>query len=168
MPLRWWAIATMFLASGLLALLVAGLGPWAFVVVAVLLAITAAVLLSYGGARVEVSSEHLVAGRARIPLRLLSQPRALDADATRTRIGPLADARAYLLLRPYVAGSVVVDVTDPADPTPYWLLSTRHPDALAAALAARVPTGHDSGPGDGAAGPPPGAPSVSSEADGAD
>ena len=138
-PLRWWTITTMFHASGLLALLVAGLDVWAFVVMAVLVAITAAVLVSYGGARVEVTDEELVAGRARIPLRFLSEPRALDADGTRARIGPLADARAFLLLRPYVARSVVVDVTDPGDPTPYWLLSTRHPDDLAAALAARLP-----------------------------
>lgn len=164
-PLRWWAIATMFHASALLALLVAGLGVWAFVVMAVLVAITVAVLLSYGGVRIEVTDEQLVAGRARIPLRLLAAPRALDVDATRARIGPLADARAYLLLRPYVARSVVVDVVDPADPAPYWLLSTRHPTRLAAALAARVTTAPDD-----SVEPPtgPAAPSVSSEVDRAD
>jgi hypothetical protein len=38
-----------------------------------------------------------------------------------------ADARAYLLLRPYLKRAVRVEITDPADPTPYWLVSTRHP-----------------------------------------
>ncbi len=61
-------------------------------------------------------------------------PRALDADATRRLAGVEADARAYLLLRPYLKRAVRVDVTDPADPAPYWLLSTRQPDELAAAL----------------------------------
>ena len=46
-----------------------------------------------------------------------------------------ADARAFLLLRPYVKTAVRVDLEDPADPTPYWLLSSRRPEALAAALA---------------------------------
>ena len=164
-PLRWWAITTMFHASALLALLVAGLGVWAFVVMAVLVAITVAVLLSYGGVRIEVTDEQLEAGPARIPLRLLAEPRALDVDATRARIGPLADARAYLVLRPYVARSVVVDVVDPADPAPYWLLSTRHPERLAAALAARVASAPDVS-GEPASGPA--GPSVSSEVDRAD
>jgi peptidoglycan/LPS O-acetylase OafA/YrhL len=137
-PLRWWTIATMFHASTLLALLVAGLGVWAVAVMAVVVAITVALLLAYGSARIVVSGGQLTAGRARIPLDLLRSPRPLDAEQTRARIGPLADARAYLLLRPYVAPSVVVDVTDPRDPAPYWLLSTRRPELLAEALAAAV------------------------------
>jgi hypothetical protein len=164
-PLRWWAITTMFHASGLLALLVAGLGVWAFAVMTVLVAITVAVLVSYGGARIEVTDGHLAAGRARIPLSLLAEPRTLDAEATRARIGPLSDARAYLLLRPYVPRSVVVDVTDPADPAPYWLLSTRHPESLAATLAAHV-SGVSRAPRSQGSGPT--APSVSSDADRAD
>jgi hypothetical protein len=50
--------------------------------------------------------------------------------------GPAADARAYLLLRPYLKRAVKVQITDPADPTPYWLVSSRHPEALAGALNA--------------------------------
>jgi hypothetical protein len=46
-----------------------------------------------------------------------------------------ADARAYLLLRPYVRRAVRIEITDPRDTTPYWLLSTRHPERLAAALS---------------------------------
>jgi hypothetical protein len=30
---------------------------------------------------------------------------------------------------------VRVELTDPEDPTPYWLVSSRRPDALARALA---------------------------------
>ncbi|WP_278259703.1 DUF3093 family protein [Nocardioides convexus] len=60
----------------------------------------------------------------------------MDADATRHVSGPGADARAYLLLRPYLKQSVKVEVTDPADPAPYWLVVSRHPQALAGALNA--------------------------------
>ncbi len=49
-------------------------------------------------------------------------------------MGSEADARAYLLVRPYLKRAVRVTVVDPADPTPYWLVGTRHPEALAAAL----------------------------------
>jgi hypothetical protein len=140
-PLRWWAIVTMFHASALLALLVAGLGAAAYLVMAAVVGVTVAVLLSYGAAGIEVTEDELVAGRARIPLRLLARPEALDAEATRDRIGPSADARAYLLVRPYIARSVVVDVVDADDPAPYWLVSSRHPRRLAAAIAARVTGG---------------------------
>ena len=47
-----------------------------------------------------------------------------------------ADARAYLLLRPYLKRAVKVEITDRADPAPYWLISTRHPEELAQALVA--------------------------------
>ena len=137
-PLRWWAIATMFHASTLLALLVAGLGLWTLAVMALVVGATVAFLVSYGSARLEVTDRELVAGRARIGLTYLADPRPLDAAATRERMGPGADARAHLLVRPYVAESVVVDVVDPRDPTPYWLVSSRRPTLLADALRARL------------------------------
>ncbi len=34
------------------------------------------------------------------------------------------------LFRGYVRGVVRVEVTDPADPTPYWLVSARNPQAV--------------------------------------
>ena len=58
------------------------------------------------------------------------------AEQTRRVAGVEADARAYLLLRPYLKRSVKVQLIDPADPTPYWLISTRHPAELSAALSA--------------------------------
>jgi hypothetical protein len=41
-----------------------------------------------------------------------------------------------MLLRSYVPTALRVEVTDPADPTPYLYLSTRDPEALAAAIGA--------------------------------
>ena len=133
-PLRWWAVATMFLASLLLAFLVALPVEVSFLLAGVMTALTVAVFLGYGSAHIVVADGTLRAGRARIPTRLLAEPEALDAAGTRAVAGVDADARAYLLLRPYVSRSVRVRVADPADPTPYWLLSTRHPRTLAAVL----------------------------------
>lgn len=139
-PLRWWALATMFLATVLISFLVATPLWVAFAVTVVLVAVTFAMFLGYGGVRLEVVSTGadavFRAGRAHIPVRLLGVPVALDAAASRRLAGVDADARAYLLLRPYVARAVHVPVQDPADPTPYWLVSSRHPEALAAALVA--------------------------------
>ena len=56
------------------------------------------------------------------------------AEQTRRVAGREADVRAFLLLRPYLKRAVKVETTDPADPAPYWLLSSRRPDDLAAAV----------------------------------
>jgi DUF3093 family protein len=137
-PLRWWALATMFLASVLLAFLVAMPAAVAFAATFVLVALTVLVFWSFGNGRVEVSDATFRAGRAHIPVGYLADPVALDRDGTRRVAGVDADARAFLVLRPYIATSVRVRVVDPADPTPYWLVSTRHPAALAAALTVAI------------------------------
>ena len=133
-PLRWWALATMFLASMLLAFLVATPAWVAVAGTAVLVALVLSLFLAYGAARVSVRDGMLTAGRARISLEHVGEVEALDAAATRLLAGRDADARAYLLLRPYLHRAVRIGIDDPADPTPYWLVSTRRPDRLAAAL----------------------------------
>ncbi|HWJ07932.1 MAG TPA: DUF3093 domain-containing protein [Nocardioides sp.] len=138
-PLRWWAQGTMFIATFWLAMVVAldataPLLPW--VVTGILLALLALFLRSYGDARLVVADGWFRAGRARIEVAHLGPAEALDEAATRFVSGPGADARAFLVLRPYLKQSVKVEVTDPADPAPYWLLSSRHPQALAGAINA--------------------------------
>lgn len=138
-PLRWWVQATMLVASLWLAVVVAVPGPAAWLVTAVAMTLAALALVSYGSARITVDGDVLRAGRAHIPLDHLGAVSALDAETMRRLAGVDADARAFLLLRPYLKRGVRVDVTDPTDPAPYWLLSTRRPDELAAMLA-RVET----------------------------
>jgi hypothetical protein len=136
-PLRWWAQGTMFIATFWLAMVVAlaDAAPWlAWVVTAILLGGQAMFLRSYGDARLVVEDGWFRAGRARIELHHIGAVDALDAEETRRVAGRDADARAYLLLRPYLHRSVRVEITDPADPAPYWLVSSRHPQALASAL----------------------------------
>jgi hypothetical protein len=83
---------------------------------------------------VEVTDGMLRAGRARIERSYVGAVTAHEgADAFAER-GTRLDARAWLLLRPWLSGAVRVELTDPDDPTPYWLVSTRRPRELAAAL----------------------------------
>jgi hypothetical protein len=134
-PLRWWVQGTMLVATLWLAVVVAMPVVAAAIVALVAGGLLAAVFLSYGSARILVADGELQAGRARIPTSYVGSVTPLDAEATRLIAGRDADARAYLLIRPYLKRSVRVDITDPADPTPYWLLSTRRPAQLAEALA---------------------------------
>ncbi|CAA9340597.1 MAG: putative membrane protein [uncultured Nocardioidaceae bacterium] len=151
-PLRWWALATTFHATVLVAFAVAVPLAVALGVAAALVGLTTVWFLSYGRARVVVTDRVFRAGRAQVPVTLLDDPRPLTGEETWHAAGPGADARAYLLLRPYLRGSVMVQLVDPADPTPYWLVSSRRPSRLAAALAAAVPapgTSRDAGVGGG-------------------
>lgn len=92
------------------------------------------ILLIISSPWIEVTDTALLAGRARLPL-----PNVGDAfgfagtEATQQR-GPKLDARAWLVIRGWISTVVKVDVLDSGDPTPYWLVSTRHPNDLIAAL----------------------------------
>lgn len=136
-PLRWWVQGTMLVASLWLAVVVALPSAAAWTVSGAAMLLLAALLLWFGSARVSVRDGVFRAGRASIPVALLGAITPLDPEATRRTAGVEADARAYLLLRPYLKRAVRVEVADPADPTPYWLVSTRRPDQLAAALASQ-------------------------------
>lgn len=141
-PLRWWVQTTMLLASLWLALVVALPPMIAGAIAAALGVLAALLLLDFGRARILVTEGMLHAGRARIETRFLGAAESLDAGGTRAAAGVEADARAFLLLRPYLKRAVRVRVEDPRDPTPYWLLSTRHPERLAAALSEVARTPH--------------------------
>jgi hypothetical protein len=134
-PLRWWAQGTMLVASLWLAVIVATPAQVAWLVTAVAMLLLGAGLLAYGGVRLTVAEGVFRAGRAHIEGRHLGAVEALDAEQTRRTAGPEADARAYLVLRPYLKRAVKVQITDPADPTPYWLVSSRRPEELAGALS---------------------------------
>ena len=84
---------------------------------------------------VRVDSSTFRAGTAQIPVELLGAAVALDPTAARAELGPRLDARAYLCLRGWIHTAVRVELHDPADPTPYWVVSTRRPAALVGALA---------------------------------
>lgn len=126
----------MLVASLWLALVVALPEPLAWSITAVAMVLLAGALVWYGDARIVVQDGWFRAGHARIEARHLGAVDALDRERTRDIAGPDADARAYLLLRPYLKRSVRVEITDRSDPTPYWLVSSRHPEALAEVLTA--------------------------------
>jgi hypothetical protein len=132
-------------------------GPWIFVMTALLIPASLLVFLPinptlgvicaivlYGAAvlillvsspRVEVTDEALLAGRARLPLANIGEATPHSgADATAER-GVRLDARAWLVIRGWISPVVKVIVVDETDPTPYWIISTRHPSRLVEAIA---------------------------------
>ncbi|MEA5155790.1 DUF3093 domain-containing protein [Raineyella sp.] len=87
-----------------------------------------------GSTRVAVEPAGLRVGRNLLEWRYVADARALAEDETRDRMGAGADVQAFLATRPYIRRVVEVTLADPADPHPYWLISSRHPEELADAI----------------------------------
>ena len=112
------------------------LSPEVGLIGAIVITIAVEVLMIVVAPVVAVADGVLTAGSARIPVSLTGAMEAYrKTDATQAR-GPGLDARAFRLFRGWVDPVLRIDLTDPDDPTPYWLVSTRRPDELRAAIAA--------------------------------
>jgi len=83
---------------------------------------------------IQIRGGQLVAGRAHLDLRFIGRAEELDHEQARHLRGPGADSRAWMLVRGWIPTAIRLDITDPADPTPYWFVSTRQPQMLIAAL----------------------------------
>lgn len=133
-PLSWWIVVAAFgLVCGWI-MLVATTVPIA--VASTLLGAVAAggLVWTYGSIVIEVGQEGLRVGSTRLPAAHVHTVTALDRRSFRDQLGPRADARAWLCTRPYIDTGVRVDLDDPSDPTPYWLVSSRRPEAVAEAM----------------------------------
>jgi hypothetical protein len=76
-------------------------------------------------------------GRARLPLAVVEQVDVIAKGERRAALGPGLDARAHLAIRSWIPTAVRIHLADPTDPTPYWVVSTRQPQRLAAEIRRR-------------------------------
>lgn len=133
-PWWWTLVGLLFVGSLAVAVL-------AYVDLVVGIVFSAVILLAavlgmvlYGGTRLEVDERGFAAGRYRLAAPYIAGATALEGEDARASLGVQADHRAFLFTRPYLTGLVRIDLDDDADPHPYWLVSTRNPQALAAAI----------------------------------
>lgn len=83
---------------------------------------------------ITLTETELRVGKAHIDRTFIGSVSAYSGNYAVAARGPELDARAWIFLRGWVNPVVRVDITDPNDPTPYWLFSTRKPEELVAAL----------------------------------
>jgi len=96
---------------------------------------------------VRVQGGVLEAGPARIETAKLGEAQGFEGEEARQERGPRLDVRAWLLIRGWVDPVVRIPITDERDPAPYWLVSSRHPQKLAAAInGSRRPASGTSAP----------------------
>jgi hypothetical protein len=132
-PIIWWVLAGLFSLSVLIAV-GAYLGPAWGVGTSVATLLVAAAIFGSASIVISVDEKEIQVGRATIEHAYIAACRALNTEETRRKTGVEADARAHLVVRPYIKMAVEITLNDPEDPVPYWLVSTRHPQRLAAAL----------------------------------
>ena len=119
---------------------VQGLPDWA--PYAVLLPVAAAALMWAGRAEIRVvqngdgpeGAVELWAGPAHLPANVIARSAEVPRSAKSAALGRQLDPAAYVLHKAWVGPMVLIVLDDPDDPTPYWLVSCRHPDRVLAAL----------------------------------
>jgi hypothetical protein len=134
----WWTWPCAALAGGILGAEVGisliDLPVW--VPFAVVFVLTALLLVWVSRIRVTVTGTELQVDDARLPLAVIADVIALDAAGKRESLGVGAHPMAFVIQRPWIGSAVQILLDDPADPTPFWVISTRHPVELATALLA--------------------------------
>lgn len=138
-PWWWWPLA--FAVTGLLAAEIhmgaPGLRAWLPYVL--LFPVPVWVLLWLSRHRVEVAPDasgtpELRVDRAHLPVTFVSRATTVAPTAKSAALGRQLDPAAYVQHRPWVGTMVLLVLDDPDDPTPYWLVSTRRPARVLAAL----------------------------------
>jgi len=132
-PVVWWVLAAVL---AVISVVIFGfyLGPVWGIGIGVAAALIAVGIFASAAVEIVVDESGLRVGRGEVEHDYLGPATGLDADQTSRRGGVEADARAHLVLRPYVSTAVEIPIDDPGDPVPYWLVSSRRPTELEAAL----------------------------------
>lgn len=124
----WWYLVALFVASLIAAEFhISGLSLSDWLSFGILLPLSAVLVWSLGRGRLEISGGELRVRGAHIPLREVSGVVALDARTLRLVVGREGDPAGFVSIRPWIGPGVQLWLDDPDDPTPYWVVSTRHP-----------------------------------------
>lgn len=81
-----------------------------------------------------VTSKELKAKNAVISRDKIGEVSVIEPTRKFETLGVELDSRAWLCIQSSVKGLVRLEINDPEDSTPYWLISTRKPEELAKLL----------------------------------
>jgi len=140
-PWWWWPLG--FGLAGLIAfevnMGVAALPAWLPFVT--LFGVATGTLLWLGRVEIRVTDDsasggsiELWAGEAHLPVTVISRSAEIARTAKSAALGRQLDPAAFVLHRVWVGPMILLVLDDPDDPTPYWLVSCRHPERVLSAL----------------------------------
>lgn len=138
-PWYWW-LAMALLVALLTAQFSLNRGDlWIYIPALVLSALAVWVLLSLSSTVITVEEDEdgtrwLIAGQANLPHDVVSRSLAVPATAKRNAMGRQLDPAAFVVSHGWIHEMVMLVLDDPEDPTPYWLIGSKDPEALLRAL----------------------------------
>lgn len=80
---------------------------------------------------ITLTSEYLSVGKVIIERKFLGAAKEVSGKDAFLERGPRMDTRAFTRFQIGVKSLVKIELVDPQDPTPYWLIATRNPEVLA-------------------------------------
>jgi hypothetical protein len=133
----WWYVVGVFVA-GLLAaeFHIAGVRLTDWIPFGTLIPLAIATVWWLGRSTLQIADGELRIRGAHLPLGYISGSIALDERTLRRVVGREGDPAAFVSIRPWIGPGVQLWLDDPDDPAPYWVVSSRHPDRVVAALRA--------------------------------
>jgi hypothetical protein len=134
----WWWYPIAVVVASLLAgeFHVSGLRLTDWIPFGTLIPLSVAIVWTAGRGELKIAGGELHIRGAHLPLRFISGAVALDALTLRRVVGREGDPAAFVSIRPWIGPGVQLWLDDPDDPTPYWVISSRHPDRVLAVLNA--------------------------------
>ncbi|MBX8995360.1 DUF3093 domain-containing protein [Corynebacterium testudinoris] len=138
-PAYWWVLAAL-LAALTTAQLANNRNIWWLIVPAIVLSAVAVWVLTTWSSTVLTVEEDpdgtrwLTVRSASLPSDVVSRSLAVPATAKRNAMGRQLDPAAFVVSHGWVHEMVMLVLDDPEDPTPYWLISTRNPEAVLTAF----------------------------------
>ncbi|WCC80779.1 DUF3093 domain-containing protein [Cutibacterium equinum] len=137
-PFSWWLIGAAVAIS-----LIVAIGAWTspstgIIVAVITTALVVAVFVEAGRVRIVVTEEGFGAGSSWIEWKWVDRVRGVDAQTMASVMHSSHQVGSFLLTRPWIRSGLVLRLADPADPHQAWIVSTRHPDAVAAIVSEYV------------------------------
>jgi hypothetical protein len=129
-----WTLFSAALVGPMVALVFAPLDGFVSLTAGLAAGILVVAALVWSSPVVEVRGGELRVGRAHIPVALLGEPVALTGDDAREARGPGLRSDAWHRIRGGIDGVLRVPVLDPDDRVSEWVISTRTPERVAAAV----------------------------------
>lgn len=105
------------------------------IIAAIVFAAILVTLLLLSTPTIRVTADTLQVGKAEIERRYVGAVEGFRGDDATYQRGRGLNATAFMCFRGWISPVVKIEITDPADRTPYWLTSTRHPEELVRALS---------------------------------
>ena len=134
----WWWYPVALLVAAILAaeFHVAGVPLTDWIPYLIIGPLAVGIVWAVGRSSLEVVGGEIRIRDAHLPLEHISGLVGLDRRTMRLVVGREGDPAAFVQIRPWIGPGVQFWIDDEDDPTPYWVISTRHPEQLVAAVNA--------------------------------